>query len=752
GDWDTSIQIHSCHSPMREIQVLHDNLLAMFEADSHLQPKDIVVMAPDIELYAPYIKAVFATQPLERLRIPYSIADQRARGQGRLIDGFFSFLDLKGSRFSAARVMRLLESPGVKEKFGLSQTDIENIERWIRDTRIRWGIDGAHRQQMGLPLVSENTWSAGIQRLLLGYALPGKNRLMFNGILPYDRVEGGEVQSFGKFLDFMDTVFRYAGELTGPRQLQQWGAFLNRLLDDLFLLQEETETEIQNLRTIFDDLGKRQTESALDEKLEFELIRFYLDQRLNKPSLGSGFMTGGVTFCAMLPMRSIPFKVICLLGMNSDVFPRENQPLTFDLIAKHPRPGDRSRRDDDKYLFLESIISARNKLYISYVGQSIQDNSRIPPSVVVSELLDTIENGFELPGKNILGHVVTDHRLQAFSPQYFKKGGRLFSYSQENQDAAAFLYKNEAAAPLITRALPLALAEKEELHSLDIEALIRFFSNPVRFLLQQRLGIYLEEAAGLTARREDFEINPLDQYLVGQNLVNAAMEGRDLNEYRPVQIAMGQLPHGKVGTFYYHQLSADVERFVSKIGSLMDRKIAGPLEARIEMGESVLHARLPEIYDCGLLQVRYAKQRAQDLLRLWICHLVFCEAAPKGTDPRSAILFKNAAWQLKPVDDHLKILMDLFKMFKSGLKKPLHLFPGTSLEYVQQQIKGKSRAAALTLARKKWQGSGDFARGESADPYYDICFGTTDPLDRTFEDVSKAVFGPLLASITEMQI
>jgi exodeoxyribonuclease V gamma subunit len=454
----------------------------------------------------------------------------------------------------------------------------------------------------------------------------------------------------------------------------------------------------------------------------------------------------------MLPMRSIPFKVICLLGMNSDVFPRESQPLTFDLIAKHPRPGDRSRRDDDKYLFLESIISARNKLYISYIGQSIQDNSRIPPSVVVSELLDTIEKGFELPGRNILEHVVTAHRLQAFSPQYFKKGGRLFSYSPENRDAAAFLHKTEKAAPLINRALPLTLPEKAELQSLDIETLIRFFSNPVRFLLQQRLGIQLEEAEGLTARREDFELHPLDQYLVGQNLLSVAMEGRDLNDYRPVQIAMGQLPHGKVGTFYYNELSDDVARFVSKIESLRDRKIAGSLEARIKMGESVLHARLPEIYDCGLLQVRYAKQRAQDLLRLWIYHLVFCGAAPRGSDPRSSIVFKNAGWQFKPVEDHLKILMDLFKMFKAGLKKPLHLFPASSLEYVQQQIKGKSKAAALIMAQKKWQGSGDYARGESADPYYDTCFKTTDPLDRAFEAVSEAVFAPLLASITEMQI
>jgi exodeoxyribonuclease V gamma subunit len=278
---------------MREIQALHDNLLAMFDEDPHLLPKDIVVMAPDIAVYAPYIQAVFATQPNERLRIPYSIADQSARDQGRLIDGFFSFLDLKGSRFSAARVMRLLESPGVKKKFGLRQTDIENIERWIRDTRIRWGIDGTHRQQMGLPAVSENTWSAGIKRLLLGYAMPGNNRLMFNGILPYDEVEGNEIHSFGKFLNFMQTVLRYAEDLTRPKQLQQWGALFKRLLDDLFMPDEETEAEIQYLRNIFDDLGIRQTQSAFDEKLEFESIRFYIGQRLDKLSFGSGFMTGG---------------------------------------------------------------------------------------------------------------------------------------------------------------------------------------------------------------------------------------------------------------------------------------------------------------------------------------------------------------------------------------------------------------------------------------------------------------------------
>ena len=751
-DSDTSIQIHCCHSPMREIEVLHDNLLAMFDENQHLMPKDIVVMTPDIEVYAPFIQAVFEAQTDEGLRIPFSIADQNARSQSRLIDGFFSLLDLKGSRVSAARVMRLLESPGVKEKFKLDTTDIEVVDRWISDTRIRWGIDDSSRQKLGLPAVSENTWQAGIQRLLLGYAMPGKNQRMFEGILPYDNVEGNEIHSFGKFLDFSDCVFRYVGELNRPKQLKQWRTVLKHLLDDFFQPDEETEREIQSLRNILDDLGNRQTEIEFNEQLEFETIRFYLGRRLDKLSFGSGFMTGGVTFCAMLPMRSIPFKIVCLVGMNSDRFPRDFQPLTFDLIAKHPQPSDRSRRNDDKYLFLESIISAREKLYISYVGQNIQDNSRIPPSVLVSELLDTIEKGFDLPGQNILEQVVTFHRLQAFSPQYFKNDAQLFSYSEENRDAAACLNKREKPTPLITRILPLTPVEKEALPQLDLETLCRFFSNPARFLLQQRLGIYLDKTTTLTDKREDFELKFLDKYLVEQNMLHSRLKGRDLDDYRPLQLALGQLPHARVGTFYYNEMSIDVDHFVSKIKPFTDRKIADPMEAQIEINDFRLQVRLPEIYERGLIQVRYAKQRAQDILRSWIYHLAFCDVRPQKRKPPSVLIFKNIAWQFNPVDLQRQFLTDLLDVFKQGLENPLHFFPNASLEYVkQEQLKGKSKTSALKMAQKKWL-STDFARGESDDPYFDICFKMVDPLDASFQEIAKTVFKPLLENCTEIEI
>ena len=456
-------------------------------------------------------------------------------------------------------------------------------------------------------------------------------------------------------------------------------------------------------------------------------------------------MTGAVTFCAMLPMRSIPFKIVCLVGMNSDTFPRDFQPLSFDLIAQHPRPSDRSRRNDDKYLFLEAIISARNKLYISYVGQSIQDNCRMPPSVLVSELLDTIEKGFELPGAKIREHVVRFHRLQAFAASYFKQNSELFSYSAENCTAAAFTGKIEEEKPLISRILPLSATEKNEWHNLDIESLCRFFSHPIKFLLQQRLGIYLEKADALADQREDFDLDFLDRYLVGQRLVNTRMSGNDLDAYRAAEMARGQFPHGNVGTLRYNEMSIAVEQFAGRVERFQKKCIAGPLELQFEVGEFNLQVRLPQLYDRGLVQYRYAGERAQDLLQLWIFHLAFCDIAQENWPRTSSMIFKNSVWQFRPVDQPRQFLTDLLNIFEIGLQQPLHLFPTSSLEYVQQQINGKTENAAMALARRKWSGN-DFSRGESEDPYFNLCFKMTDPLDVSFAEVSQAVFRPLLAS------
>ncbi|MBW2711361.1 MAG: exodeoxyribonuclease V subunit gamma, partial [Deltaproteobacteria bacterium] len=229
-DFDGSIHIHSCHSPMREIEILHDNLLAMFEEDPELLPKDIVVMTPDIELYAPFIQAVFDAQTDERLRIPFSIADRNIIKQSRIIDGLMSMLDLKNSRLGVTSVMALMEIREIRETFGMSESEIEIAERWIKETNIRWGIDAEYRQEKGLPGFSENTWKAGIDRLLLGYAMPGYDRKIFSGILPYDHIEGGEVKTLGKLIKFLNSVFACVQSLDKARTFSDWHIFFDEII------------------------------------------------------------------------------------------------------------------------------------------------------------------------------------------------------------------------------------------------------------------------------------------------------------------------------------------------------------------------------------------------------------------------------------------------------------------------------------------------------------------------------------------
>ena len=233
---------------MREVEVLQDRLLALFESDPALLPKDILVMTPDIETYAPYIQAVFSLPAGDPRYIPFSIADQGVRKESQLIDSFLSILDLQGSRMGASQVLAILESPAVQKKFSLAEADLELIHRWVQDTRIRWGIDGESRKELGLPEFPENTWRAGLNRMLLGYALPGQDEKMFMGILPYDLIEGSDAPILGKFLEFMDRLFNSVKEMNEARSLQEWGEYLLKFLDGFFQADGETERELHIIR------------------------------------------------------------------------------------------------------------------------------------------------------------------------------------------------------------------------------------------------------------------------------------------------------------------------------------------------------------------------------------------------------------------------------------------------------------------------------------------------------------------------
>ena len=741
---DASIQIHSCHGPLREIEVLHDRLLAMFEEHPDLLPRDVIVMAPDIGAYTPYIRAVFDTQTDAGYTIPYSIADQGAGSNKGVLRSFLSLLDLKGSRFEATRVLGLLELTGIKERFGLTADDLTSIARWVRDVNIRWGRDAAGRMRIGLPGLAENTWQAGIDRMLLGYAMPVSDRRMFDGILPYDHIEGSEALVLGRFLAFLRHLFDWAERLEKSMSPAEWRDVFIELLEHFIAVDENAEQEVQQLRRILENFGRIEEQAGFAVPLELEVVRTHLENKLERTHAGGGFISGGVTFCAMLPMRSIPFEVVCLVGMNTAAFPRESTPLGFDLMARFPRPGDRSRRRDDKYLFLEALVSAARVFYISYVGQSVQDNSEIPPSVIVSELIDTIEGSYGIPAVDL----VVRHPLQAYSPRYFNDSDpELFSYSVENFMAAAGAAVSNG--PLSFFEVPLA-PPPLEWQTLRLEQLCHFYAQPARFLVEQRLGILLKDRDILPQDKENFSLDALSGYRIRQDLIEARLAGHELADHYQVQRAKGDLPQGNIGRLFYGVLEKQTEAFAAKLLEIIADEHAETLPVDLTLSGIRLTGALEGLYPQGRIQVRFARRRARDYLSAWIYHLVMCGWRLNGRAPVTTLVGADGIARIRPVDRPDAVLKEILETFKEGLCRPLHFFPDLSLHFLRLTVEGgKLPNAAIETVRKKWA-STDFQRSLSEDPYNRLCFGCSDPIDEQFEWLAEKILAPLLRHVEEL--
>ncbi len=751
---DQSIQIHSCHSPMREMEVLHDRLLSLFEQDPTLEPRHILVMAPDIEVYAPFVQAVFGVPEKEEMRIFFSIADRSPKSKNLLVEPYLFLLDLSKGRLTAAEVLSLLECPAVRGRFGLSEKDLSMIQRWIRESGIRWGRDGAHRKALGLPPFPENTWRFGLDRLLLGYAVSRsmKDR-MFKNILPYDRVEGEDALVLGRFTAFLDVLISKTATLEETRTLPEWSETLADVLDSLFSEEEPWERDARVIRLILADLTEQAVVSGFSGEVSIDPVKNHVLKQLAKTAYGSGFLTGGVTFCSMLPMRSIPFRVICLVGMNNDAYPRQTRTLGFDLMAREPKRGDRSRRNDDRYLFLETMLSARETLYISYVGQSSEDNSTMAPSVLVSELTDYLEQNFQLDASSDISlrdHLFFRHRLQGFSPAYFSGDGKYFSYSEENRDAARQkLQPPRRVSPFIPSRLSTA---GDEWKSVDLSAFLAFFAHPARFLLKERLGILLDRKDTRIEEKEPFNLEGLERYKLDQKLVRKRMAGGKSPSVFSLLKAEGRLPHGMPGECTYERLWEGADTFARKVLEQTGAIKSEALEVDSVLNEIMVKGRIDGMYSRCLVQYRYAKAKAKDHVTLWIKHLFLNLSQDHKGAGESMLLSRDGTWRYSPVDSPLKILEQMAGLFLRGLEKPLPFFPETSFVYARLILdKKKKETYAMEKARETWLGNEFRAgTGEYEDDYYQLCFGSTDPLDRAFRDLALKIYAPLLSAIKKI--
>ena len=348
---DNSLQLHACHSPMREVEVLHDQLLAMLEADPELSPKDIVVMMPDVDSYSPYVQAVFGAASGNRY-IPYAISDRSAQQESPILVSFLRLLQLPQSRCSASELLELLEVPAILARFDLNNSDLERLRQWIEETGIRWGLDEQDASRFDLPAMGQNTWLFGLQRMLLGYCIEaGESGDLYDGILPYDEIAGIEAEKLGKLASFVEQLTLMLPRLTHTRPLAEWVSLINELLDTFYQVDADGEYLIKLIRDALHALHQQCESAAYDKPITPQVLFDYLNNHLRSHRSSARFLAGQLNFCTLMPMRSIPFKVVCLLGMNDGVYPRSIAPLGFDLMSDDHRRGDRSRRDDDRYLF-----------------------------------------------------------------------------------------------------------------------------------------------------------------------------------------------------------------------------------------------------------------------------------------------------------------------------------------------------------------------------------------------------------------
>ena len=734
---DNSVQIHSCHSPMREIEVLHDNLLAILEKHGGLAPRDIVVMTPDIETYAPYISAVFDGCRDLSCKIPYSIADRRLSNEGQIASVVLKLLSLPGSRFAVTQVVDILEAAPVSRRFDLDKDEIGKIRSWLAETRVRWGIDEEDRIRMGLPGFRENSWQAGIDRFLLGYAMPEEGGHLFNGMLPYDDIEGSDARTLGKFVDYIRKIAAVAGRFNGPLTLPMWRDELRDILRDFIASDDDSAREYSAVSGVVENLGELATQARFTGMIELNVMRSWLTSRLEKEEKGLGFMTGGVTFCAMLPMRSIPFRVVALIGMNDAAFPRQSRPPGFDLIYRNPCRGDRSLRDEDRYLFLESILSARDCLYISYAGQSIKDNSEIPPSVLVSEFIDAIGKGFAMDEKELKLRLVTQHRLQAFSWEYFTDASSLFSYSAEN--CIALLEKrNNQWLPAEFISPPLA-EPSDDWKDVPLAKLIRFFANPAKFLLENRLGIHLDAAAVPLEEREPFAVNGLEAYNLHQGILETILSEGDIKDFLTIARCRGILPPALHGEAVLAGAVAEVTGFADNLRDIIAGEMPlDPLDFELEVGEFRLTGRLDHILTERMIRYRYAKLKAKDQIGAWLEHLVLNEINREGYPRETLLMMAGGSKTFRQVENAKDILRTILECYWHGLTVPLRFFPSSAMEYAHKQ------EWRLDKARKKWTDGYNNVQGEGNDPYYRICFSQSDPFNSEFERIARTLLGPLL--------
>lgn len=759
---DESLSLHLSHSIMREVEVLHDNLLAMFNNDKQLTPKDIIIMVPNIDQYAPYVQAVFANQALHNAEsnryIPFTISDVSAQQENPILVSFLQLLNLNQSRYTRENILALLEVPTILQRFNLTQQDFVLLQKWINESGIRWGLNEQSSEQWDLPKLSQNSWLFGLKRMLLGYAMGDD---LFSGISPYDEVQGLQGDLLGRFIDFIDTLVTLETNLRATYDASQWQQFIYQLIEDFYLEDDDNSELFSLIREQVDNLVEGTNEAQFNEPISLFVLLEYLENHLASQSNSQRFLGGQVNFCTLMPMRSIPFKVVCLLGMNDGVYPRNIVPMGFDLMAGHRKRGDRSRREEDRYLFLEALLSAQDKLYISYIGRDINDNSEKMASVLVAELInycqqsfvlaENIDDSSSLASKQLLHAISHFYPMQSFSESYYK--GKVNTYNPVWWQALqADLKPNNETL----QALPLAepLVEVQLLH------LKQFLKHPCKTFFNHRLDIYFELDDNEQDNDEPFVLDNLQQYHLKGQQFEVALEGRSLPGLFEEIKATGELPLSEFAALAFNR---DLQAMVDLADITMGYYV-GEMETvnvDLQFAEKRLLGELSDHCENGLVRIKTGGIKGKEILTLWVEHLCYC--ITHGQHLNSTLLGQGSGiyFEEVPADYAYQRLSELIELYELGLQKPLPFFIQSAFAwsaivnlqqpdcFVLEDVDFETRAEAQQKALEVFDNKRGFSEG--SDPYISRVYDNLEDNWLEFERISFKVFKPILSSISTIE-
>jgi len=720
---DPSLQFHACHTRLRELQALHDRLRALLEDqrfDPPLQPREIAVLAPDIDQYAPYLDAVFGGHG-EGDAIPYALADASPLRDEALAEVFLRLLALPVSRFGLEDILDLLASPPLAEAAGLDAEDFERLHAWLHAAGARWGLDAAHRARSGAPADDAYTWQFALDRLLLGHASGDDAEIA--SVAPWPQLEGGALEALDRLLRLLRELARRERQFGEAMAPAQWRESLLRLLDALLPTPPATahgQRALQRLRTLIDDFARHAQRAGFGAPVPVEAVRAHFAGVLAEADTRAPLLTGGVSFARMVPMRLLPFRVICLLGMNDGDFPRRDPAaglnrLTAELGTDRRRRGDRSTRDDDRYLFLQLFTAAQDAFYLSWLGADPRDGSAREPSALVSELL-AAASAYHADPDAAAKQLVLRHPLQPFSPAAFGAGdARFFSYREHWRRAAERL--SGARAPLLpwmqaTDALAPSDAEQE----LSLDALRRFLLAPAEQFLRQRLDLRLpqiedagEDLEPLQAPRRGLQRNQLQRAVF-----DGLLAGRDEAAMRSSLRARGLLPSGAAGQRALDEILREVRPYADAFASWRGNAESTSLPLEVDIDGLRLHGRIGEVFADRVACLRFGKPNGPSAIRNGLDWLLataagielpfveFHETERQGIGPhlRKAI----------PREQAIEALRGLLALRHEGLLRPLPFAPYSGWEFFAAD--GGERG--LRNAANKWRGSDrSWAEGDS---------------------------------------